>query len=189
MIFDWVSSFEAAVVIILVLFTFFVRPVKVSGDSMLNTLCDGDWVAVSSINLNFSHGDIVIVNQKNNPYEPLIKRIIAMEGDIIDFHEDTNEVYVKRVGDDDFVLLEEVYIRDIASERHSLYDMQFPYVVDEDCVFVMGDNRNDSKDSRMTEVGVIEMKEIMGKATFRIIPVGKGNIYSNYERDKVYGAE
>ncbi len=159
-LFDMVGSVFTALVIIFVVFTFCFRAVSVTGSSMLPTLTDGDWLLVSSKS-DYNRGDIIIITQPNDRNEPLVKRIVALEGETIDIDFISGEVRVNGV------VLDEPYIKDLTRLR---YDVSFPYHVPEGCVFAMGDNRNDSLDSRSSRIGPIDERYILGKAFIRILP-------------------
>lgn len=162
-LYDMAGSVTAALVIIFIVFTFLFRAVSVIGSSMVPTLVDGDWLLVSASS-EYERGDVIIITQPNDRNEPLVKRIIAKGGETIDIDFNTHEVYVN--GE----LLEETYIKEPTA---LYYDVEFPYVVPEGCVFVMGDNRNDSLDSRSSRIGPIDERYILGKAVFRILPVNE----------------
>lgn len=161
-LFDLSGSFVAALVILFVVFTFLCRAVNVVGSSMQPTLADGNWLLVSD-EKTYERGDIIIITQPNElDNEPLVKRIIATGGETIDIDFNTHEVYVNGK------LLDEPYIKEPTALQ---YDVKFPYVVPEGCVFAMGDNRNDSIDSRSSRVGPIDERYILGKAVFRVLPI------------------
>lgn len=160
-VFDLAGSVAAALVVIFILFTFLFRAVNVVGRSMMPTLYDGDWLLVSN-HSEYEHGDIIIITQPNDRNEPLVKRIIAKGGETIDINFDTHEVKVNGV------VLDEPYIK---SPTALSYDVEFPYTVPEGCVFAMGDNRNDSLDSRSSRIGPIDERYILGKCIFRIAPI------------------
>ncbi len=171
---DWVNSIVYAVVAMLVLNLFFFRSITVSGDSMNNTLADGDRVILTNFCYSPSYGDIVVVqadklkNKNTGRYgEPIIKRVIAVEGETIRINFAEGEVYVNDV------LLEEDYIKDLTHLRaHGWMENGETYTVPENCVFVMGDNRNISNDSRnLTDVGFIDESLIMGKVFVRYSPI------------------
>lgn len=171
---DWIASMVYAVVIILVLNLFFFRIITVSGDSMNNTLVNNDRVVITDFCYTPSYGDIVVVQadkiqrQDSELYgEPIIKRVIAVAGDTIRIDYTQGEVY--RNG----VLLSEDYIRELTHFYQFGYmENGRDYVVPENCVFVMGDNRNVSNDSRnMSAVGFVDVGKIMGKAFVRVYPV------------------
>ena len=161
-VFDIVGSVVLALIIIFLCFTFVFRAVNVVGRSMVPTLNDGDWLLVSDKKA-YERGDIIIITQPNDVHKPLVKRVIATGGETIDIDFSTHEVWV------DGVLLDEEYIKE---PTELSYDVEFPYVVPEGCVFAMGDNRNDSLDSRSSKVGAIDERYILGKALVRILPFG-----------------
>ena len=159
---------------IMIVFLLLFRVVIVSGSSMYSTLWDGDWLlVVSSV---FYHdpepGDIIIASKdsfKNG--EPIVKRVIATEGQTVDIDFDAGIVYV------DGKALEEDYIHNLTTTYEGV---DFPLTVEDGCIFVMGDNRRESKDSRNPEIGQIDRREILGKAIFLMFP---GTDEGNAERD------
>lgn len=171
---DWVNSIIYAVAAMLVLNLFFFRPITVSGDSMNNTLVDGDRVILTNFGYSPSYGDIVVVqadklkNKNTGRYgEPIIKRVIAVEGETIRINFTEGKVYVNDV------LLEEDYIKDLTHLRsYGWMESGKTYTVPENCIFVMGDNRNISNDSRnLTDVGFVDESLIMGKVFVRFSPI------------------
>ena len=163
--FDWVMSFIVAVVFLCAVFTFGVRPVRVDGDSMLPTLQDGNWLIVSAFDKNPEQGEIVIVTQPNQTAKggPIVKRVIAVGGQEVNIDFNRGIVYV------DGEVVDEPYI--LEKTRRS-FDVQFPLVVPEGQLFVMGDNRNDSLDSRSTKIGFIDERYVLGSCLFRVYPFG-----------------
>lgn len=168
--FDWLDSIIYALLAIFILFTFLFRLVGVSGQSMEPTLHNGDWLAVRAVNTKINRGDIVVVTQPNRLNEPIIKRVIAVAGDTVDINFFTGEVTVNGV------VTDEPYI---AEKTVRSFDTSFPLTVPQNCVFVMGDNRNHSLDSRSSVIGFIDTRYILGVAEFRLIPVGDWKIDSN----------
>ncbi|MBQ3498171.1 MAG: signal peptidase I [Clostridia bacterium] len=163
--FDWITSVVIAVVFLCVVFTFFVRPVKVDGDSMLPTLQDKNWLVVSAFDSNPEQGEIVIVTQPNKTSTggPVVKRVIAVGGQVIDIDFKSGTVYVDGKEIDEPYILEKTY---------RSFDVQFPLTVPEGYLFVMGDNRNDSLDSRSSRIGLIDERYVLGSCLFRIYPFG-----------------
>ena len=161
--FDWVQSVVVAIVALCAVFTFVLRPVRVEGDSMLPTLSDGDWLLLSAFDLNPEYGEIIVSTQPNRTSsgEPVIKRVIATEGQTVDID------FTRGVVTVDGVVLNEPYIKDLT---HRSFDVDFPLVVPEGTVFAMGDNRNDSLDSRTTRIGFINEKYILGSVKLRMYP-------------------
>lgn len=149
--------------ILLVLLLCF-RVVIVSGDSMKNTLVDGDYLLLLS---NFFYrdpqqGDIIVASKDSfRDGEPIVKRVIATEGQEVDIDFETGTVYV------DGVKLDEPYIYTTTTVQEG---MTFPLTVEEGHVFVMGDYRSVSMDSRSPEIGLIDNREILGKAIFLLLP-------------------
>lgn len=159
---------------LLVVFLLFFRLIVVSGDSMYSTLVDGDYMLLLS-NVFYrepDHGDIVVISKKTfDDGAPIVKRVIAKEGQIVDIDFGQGIVYV------DGLPLEEDYI----STPTTVYEgVSFPVIVEEGCVFVLGDNRGVSKDSRSPEIGFVDKREILGKALFLLLP---GTDHGTVQRD------
>ncbi len=160
-IYDWMQSLILALIICIVVFVFFFRIVDVVGDSMNPTLIDGDKLLVSDVLYTPKQGDIVIFRKDEYKPEALVKRVIATEGQTIDIDFDRGRVYV------DGELLDEPYIAELTKNQ---LDFQGPQTVPEGCVFVMGDNRNASSDSRRAEIGMVDERLIVGKVLLRVFP-------------------
>ncbi len=158
---DWAEAIVFSLVVVVLLFTFVFRIITVDGESMLQTLQDQDRLIVSHLFYQPQRGDIVVVNKPDGLGKPIIKRIIALEGDEVDI--DFVNGYVSVNGE----RLDEPYVN---TPTTTSYDVRFPVTVPEDCVFVMGDNRNDSTDSRDSRVGFVNEGYILGKAVFRLFP-------------------
>ncbi|MGN1457069.1 MAG: signal peptidase I [Acutalibacteraceae bacterium] len=170
MVFEWTNALVTALIIVLLLLTFVFRQVTVNGTSMTDTLKNGDRLIVSNFMYTPKNNDIVVISHGNNYSEPIIKRVIATEGQSLSINYDTGEVVV------DGVLLDEPYIKGVTRQLRNPIDI--PAVIPEGYVFVMGDNREGSLDSRSTEIGLIPVENIIGKAEFRIYPFNSiGNIY------------
>ena len=150
--------------VILLVFLIFFRIIVVSGDSMYSTLLDGDYVLLLN-NLFYREphqGDIVVISKEDFDHgKPIVKRVIATQGQtvVIDFV--NGIVYV------DGYALEENYINSPTTNEEG---MQFPLVVQENCIFVLGDNRGVSLDSRNPRIGQVDKREVLGKAVFLMIP-------------------
>ena len=154
--------------VIMIVFLLLFRMVVVSGPSMFSTLWDGDWLLVLSsvFYQNPEQGDIIIASKQSyNNGEPIVKRVIATEGEKVDIDFEAGIVYVN-----DVALTEDYTYTPTNLEE----GMSFPLIVSEGCVFAMGDNRNKSHDSRAPDIGLIDRREILGKALFLIYP-GEGN--------------
>ena len=159
-LYETVAAAAAAVVILFVVFTFCFRGVGVQGSSMEPTLHDGDWLAVSMLSAA-DRNDVVIVTQPNSMDKPLVKRVIAMGGD------EVNIDFISHVVTVNGKVLDEPYIAALTEESG---DVQFPLTVPQGEVFVMGDNRNNSLDSRFSVIGCIDENYILGVAKYRVFP-------------------
>ncbi len=160
-IYEWLDSLIYAILLILLVFTVFFRVVSVDGDSMNPTLFDGDRLTVTAINKSIDRGDIVVITQPNSLNEPLVKRVIAVGGDEIDI--DFNDGTIKING----ITQTESYVLD---ETNLMGDFVYPLIVPQGYVFVMGDNRNNSYDSRFRAIGFIDERYILGKVHTRLYP-------------------
>lgn len=163
-VFEWVSSVMASFVVIFLIFTFFFRVVQVSGTSMLQTLNDKDWLLVSHTEGDVKQGDIVVATPPSYENGPVIKRVIGVEGDEIYIDFLKGVVYVNGQA------LDEPYTNSLTNLS---YDVTFPVMVPEGCVFVMGDNRNGSLDSRSTQIGFVDEEYILGRVILRVFPFEK----------------
>lgn len=149
---------------VMVLFLVFFRIIVVSGPSMKMTLLDGDYLLLVS-NLTYREpkaGDVVVVSKESYDHgKPIVKRVVATEGQIVDMDFENGIVYV------DGLPLEEDYINTPTNLDEGAI---FPQIVEENCVFVMGDNRNNSKDSRSLEIGQVDKREVLGKVAVLMVP-------------------
>ena len=162
-IFDWVQNLTVILSVIVLIFIFLFRIVGVKGDSMYPTLHDKDWLITSNLFYEPENGDIVILSKESfHDGEMIVKRIIATEGQEIDIDFSKGIVYV------DGVALDEPYIAD---KTRVQFDTEFPAIVPEDCVFVMGDNRNHSADSRDASIGMVHKSNIHGRVILRVFPL------------------
>ena len=168
----YVHDLAYLIAIMMLLFLFLFRVVVVSGDSMNDTLMNGDYLLLLS-NAFYKEpepGDIVVASKDS--FEngvPIVKRVIAVEGQTVDVDFATNTVYV------DGVALSEPYIKDDEPYIYSTNRLTFPLTVGEGKVFVLGDNRKVSCDSRNTQIGLVDKREILGKAIFLFLPGAEGN--------------
>lgn len=168
-IYDIMDSFKGAVLTAFIVFALVFRVVGVEGDSMNPTLNSGDWLAVSSVAVKgFEAGDIVVVTQPWERNVPIIKRVIAVGGDTVDIDFVTHQVRVNGK------VIDEPYIAEPTALK---YDVEFPLVVEKGKLFVMGDNRNNSVDSRSSAIGLVDERYVLGKAVIRLFPTGERNIY------------
>ena len=177
-VYEWAQALVCSVLAAVVLFAFGLRVVGVSGGSMRETLQNGDLLLVVNRVLcgDFERGDVVIAAKtafENG--EPIVKRVIATGGQTVDVDFDDGVVYV------DGQALEEPYIRE---ETHLAEGLEFPFAVPDGCVFLMGDNRNGSRDSRAPELGAVDERCLIGRAVFLLMP-GKTESLGIREWDRI----
>lgn len=170
---DWLYLLMAILLTFLLIF----RIIVVSGDSMYSTLWDGDYLLLLS-NLFYhdpQQGDIVVISKESfDNGSPIVKRVIATEGQTVDIDFENGIVYV------DNIALEEDYIHNLTQNSEGT---QFPLVVEEDCIFVLGDNRSVSMDSRSPAIGQIDKREVLGKAIYLLFPgTSHGQLTKDYNR-------
>ena len=161
---EWVRTLVLAVLAVVILFTFVGRLSRVDGESMRETLQDGDLLVVLNAFWcgSYEPGDLVILCKEGfHNGEPIVKRVIATEGQTVDIDFSAGTVFV------DGVPLEEPYVRE---PTWTAEGMEFPLTVPEGSIFVMGDNRNDSDDSRNPELGPVDSRLVIGRAVFLILP-------------------
>ena len=163
-ILDWYDALVFALAVLVLVFAFCARIVVVSGSSMNNTLVDGDRLLVQSTFYTPQRGDVVVVDSYINYGKPLVKRVIAKGGDTVDINLEQGLVYVNGEA------LDEPYVPE---GTLSTGDVQFPLTVPEGTLFLMGDNRQHSTDSRSSSVGFIDERDILGKVVLRIYPFNK----------------
>lgn len=167
--YEWGEALVISLTVIILLFTFVVRLIGVDGSSMFPTLHDRDKVFMSNLFYEAEKGDIVVLTKESFIDGPIVKRIIATEGDTIDV--DFSQGIVKVNG----TVLDEPYI----NEKTLLAgDMTFPQTVPEGCVFVMGDNRNHSSDSRVASLGMVDKRYILGHVLVRVLPFERAGAVS-----------
>ena len=162
-LYEWIQSLMTALVICMAIFIFIIRFIDVSGSSMFPTLHDGDKMLVSNLFYKPHAGDVVVF--KTDRYDPeraLVKRVIATEGQEISIDFDRGIVYI------DGLPVEEDYIAELTKTK---LDFIGPQTVPEGCMFVMGDNRNASTDSRKKEIGMVDQRMLLGRAYYVIFPL------------------
>ncbi len=166
---EWVETIVMAVVLVAVAFTFVARVITVDGVSMEPTYYNGDRVLVTKLAGQARQGDVVIVVGALE--EPIIKRVVATEGQTVDFDPEMGEVTVDGqplpgsvFGIEDGI----TFVPDLPGMV-----MEFPQTVPEGCVFVLGDNRDNSTDSRFVTVGMVDQRNILGKVVFSLYPFSK----------------
>ena len=162
---------------LMLVFLLLFRVIVVSGSSMYDTLIDGDYLLLLS-NVFYQepeYGDIIVVSKESfDDGVPIIKRVIATEGQTVDIDFEAGIVYV------DGEALQEDYTYTPTNVQEG---MTFPLTLQDDCVFAMGDNRNGSLDSRCPDIGQIDRREILGKALFLFLPgTDEGHTGPDFER-------
>ena len=160
-LYDWLQCIVSAVLCGILIFVFVGRVIGVDGTSMFDTLHNEDKGFMTDIFYTPKNGDIVIFHSDAYGDTPLVKRVIAVAGQTVDINFDTSEVSV------DGVILQEEYIYEPTKSRQ---DFSGPVTVPEGYIFVMGDNRNASRDSRSDAVGLIDTRNILGKVHLITIP-------------------
>ena len=162
-LYEWIQSLMTALVICMAIFIFIIRVIDVSGSSMFPTLHDGDKMLVSNLFYTPHAGDVVVF--KTDRYDPeraLVKRVIATAGQELSIDLDLGIVYI------DGLPVEEDYIAELTKTK---LDFIGPQTVPEGCMFVMGDNRNASTDSRKKEIGMVDQRMLLGRAYYVIFPL------------------
>ena len=162
-LYEWVQALVCSVLVVVVIFTFAIRLIGVDGHSMVPTLQNGDRLLVLNSMLydDYKYGDIVVLRKDSFLEDPIVKRVIAVENQTVDIDFSTGSVYV------DGVLLKEDYINELTFLEEGT---EFPLTVPKGSVFVMGDNRNHSSDSRDSRLGTVDTRYVIGKAVFLAFP-------------------
>ena len=162
--YEWVQTLVCSVLAAVLVFTFAVRGFRVDGPSMRETLQDGDILLILNDHLcgGYQPGNIVILRKASfRDGKPIVKRVIALAGQTVDIDFEAGIVYV------DGKALEEDYIREPTWTPEGL---EFPVTVPEGHIFILGDNRNNSSDSRHKDLGPIDIRMVTGKAVFLMVP-------------------
>jgi len=162
--YEWVQALVCSVLAVVIVFTFVIRMIGVDGHSMLPTLQHGDRLLVlnSLWYDDYKYGDIVIL-RKDGVFDsdPIVKRVIATGGQTVDIDFFSGSVYV------DGQLLDEDYINELTFTPEGT---EFPLTVPEGSIFVMGDNRNASSDSRDSRLGTVDNRYVIGRAVLLVFP-------------------
>ena len=162
-LYEWTQALVGSVLAVVLVFTFLIRLIGVDGHSMVPTLQNGDRLLVLSslLDNDYEYGDIVVLREESFLEEPIVKRVIATEGETVDIDFEAGIVYV------DGQVLDEPYINEPTYMEEGT---EFPLTVPEGCIFVMGDNRNHSSDSRDSRLGTVDTRCVLGKAVFLAFP-------------------
>lgn len=166
---EWLETIVTAFVAVTLVFTFVVRVITVDGISMQPTYFDGDRVLVTKLAGEAQPGDVVVVVHALE--ETIIKRVVAAEGQTVDFDPKAGELLV----DGQPLKGEEFGIENgvtFLPDRPGMV-MDFPQQVPKGCVFVLGDNRAHSTDSRYIAVGMVDQRNILGRVIFNLFPLSK----------------
>ena len=161
---DWLQCIVTALIAAILLFTFVARTITVIGSSMVPTLEEGNLLIVSRLFYQPKYGDIVVLRKASFMNDPIVKRVIATEGQTVDIDFKAGIVYV------DGQALDEPYVNSLTNEPE---DFTEPVTVPKGHIFVLGDNRNRSTDSRSALVGCVDTRYVIGKALLRIAPLNK----------------
>ena len=161
--YEWVQALVCSVLAVVVLFTFGARLIGVDGHSMLPTLQNGDRMLVLNAMLyhDYQYGDVVVLRKDTFLKEPIVKRVIATAGQTVDIDFDSGTVYVEGEA------LREDYVNELTFLEEGT---EFPLTVPEGHIFVMGDNRNRSSDSRDSNLGTVDTRYVIGRAVAVAFP-------------------
>jgi len=163
-LFDWLEIFVISIATVFIIFTFVMRIAIVNGPSMKETLHGKDALVVSNLFYKPEQGDVIVFQSPYAFEEPLVKRVIATEGQTVKINFSTWEVEV------DGKVLDEPYVRRVTGNMLG-WSYGDSYTVPEGHVFVMGDNRNESMDSRDSRIGPVDTRMIIGQVKFRFFPL------------------
>ena len=187
--YEWIHCIIVAIIACVLVFVLLARVITVRGESMLPTLEENDRIVITRLAGDYEYGDIVVLKKEEFRNEPIVKRVIGTAGQTveIDFTEGVVSVDGQR--------LNEPYVREKTYDRYHIMDPEYYEVygidpkedvgedwvrvtVPEGCIFVMGDNRNNSSDSRVSTINFVDLRDVMGKAVFRLYPFHKlGALY------------
>ncbi len=166
--FEWVESLTMAAIAVVLIFTFLFRVVAVDGASMEPTLQSGDRLIVSSLLYRPEPGDVIVLKRTLGLEKPIVKRVIAVAGQEVDIDYETGNVYV-----DGELLDESAYTENGTTFRPLIEGdvLEFPQTVPEGHLFVLGDNREVSEDSRCATVGMVDERYLLGEAVAVVFPI------------------
>ena len=168
-LFEWLQSIVPMFLIVLALLTFVGRTIGVQGPSMSPTLLEGDRMIVRVILYTPRHGDMIIFSKQNfQDGEAIVKRVIALEGDVVDINTETGIVYVNGLP------LDEPYT---SGPTYHPGDISYPFTVPPGHVFAVGDHRGGSQDSRHSEIGPVDEREIVGQVVAVFFPFNRAQFF------------
>jgi len=163
---EWMELIVVSLVSAMLILGFVGRHSPVIGSSMEKTLYEKDVLIISDLAYTPKQGDIIVFASQVTGYDrPYVKRVIATEGQTVDIDFQNWIVYV------DGEVVDEPYVNRVPAVMDSTMAVKYPYTVSEGCVFVMGDNRNYSTDSRA--IGEVDVRHIIGKVVFRVYPFNR----------------
>jgi len=168
-LYDWMQSIVTVFIVVVFLLTFAGRTMGVHGHSMMPTLQEGDRMVVRSAFYTPARGDIIVFARHDfEDGAALVKRVIALEGDVVDIDTTTGVIYLNGVALDEPYAYEPVF---------AAGDVTYPFVVPPGHVFAVGDNRNRSLDSRHSEIGAVDEREIIGQLVAVMMPFNRAQLF------------
>ncbi len=187
--YEWIHCIVVAIIVCVLFFVLAARVIDVRGSSMLPTLENGDKIIITRLAGGYENGDIVVLQKDSFKKEPIVKRVIGTAGQTVklDFVEGTvsvdgqvlNEPYTFEKTYDSYHIMDPLYYDVYGIDaRDDTGEGWVQVTVPEGCIFVMGDNRNNSSDSRVSTIAFVDTRDVLGKAVFRMYPLYKlGAIY------------
>jgi len=187
-LFDWIEIFSSALLTVILLFTFIFRLVTVQGPSMEQTLHEKENLIISNLFYTPKQGDIVVIQVPNPNFPtPIIKRVIAVEGQEVSFDFEKWLVYVD--GEPIYEIDGEAVIEPYVNYERGKYmnggeniTDSMPIMIEPGKIFVMGDNRNHSSDSRSASIGQVDIRNVVGRVLVRVFPFDKFGVVKPNER-------
>lgn len=169
----WLQALVMALIALILVFTFLGRVVGVDGDSMVPTLHDGDMILLQSAGYTPRQNDVIVLTKPFGPFRgPIVKRVIAVGGQTVEIDYAAGTVLV------DGLPLEEPYLNEVMRAPSDPHETISSATVPEGCLFVMGDNRNHSSDSRDERLGVVDARYVLGRATAVLLPLSHAGAIS-----------